>query len=297
MSQAVSPSSGKVYGLARVCRVWKIPRSSVYFKRGRVDSNPVGRGKRGPRTSITDQELLRKIEELLENSPWVGEGYRKVWARLRNCGIRVGPRRVLRLMREAKLLAKERPKPVHRSDHTGTIIPDRPDRIWGMDLTSTETGELQAGVFVVVDHYTGELLSVHPTLSPTRFEAIYALGKAVKEVYGTYDKDICKRTGLKLRYDRGSQFTSRRFQEELAFLGVEPSPAYVREPETNGCAERMIKTLKEQVLWLRKFSSLEELDQALQEFKARYNSQWLLQRHGYISPSEARRRAYVFNDN
>jgi len=128
-----------------------------------------------------------------------------------------------------------------------------------MDLTSTQTGERQAGIFLVVDHYTGELLSVYATLSPTRFEAMYALVKAVKELYGNYDKDICRRTGLKLRHDHGSQFTSRRFQEELTFLGIEPSPAYVREPETNGCAERMIKTLKEQVLWLKKFSTWKSL--------------------------------------
>ena len=132
-----------------------------------------------------------------------------------------------------------------------------------MDLTSTETGELRAGVFVLVDEYTGELLIVRPFVSPARSAAIYALGKAVNKVYGTYDKDVCRRTGSELRHDRGSQFTSRRFQEELGFLGVEPSPAYVTEPETNGCAERMVKNLKEQVMSLKTFRSLEELDQGL----------------------------------
>ena len=163
--------------------------------------------------------------------------------------------------------------------------------MWGMDLTTTETEEGQVGVFVVVDHYTAELLSVHATFRPTRFEAIYALGKAVKEVYGQYDQDVCKRTDLRLRHDHGSQFTSRRFQEELKFLGIIPSPGFVSEPETKARAERIIKTLKEQVLWIKRFSSIEELQTALHEFKHRYNTEWLIQRHGFITPSEARRRA------
>ena len=291
MSQAVSPSSGKAYGLARVCRVWRVPRSSVYFKRTRENSKPVAARKRGPRSIIGDEELSEKIKQVLKESPWVGEGYRKVWARLRDSGIRVSQRRVLRIMREKNLLAKERPKRRHNSEHKGTIIPDRPDSIWGIDLTSTQTDQGLAGIFVVVDHYTAELLGVHATLTPTRFEAMYTLGKAVKEVYKNYDKNICQKTSLKLRHDHGSQFTSHRFQEELKFLGIEPSPAYVKEPETNGCAERMIRTLKEQVLWLKRFSSVEELNRELQRFKERYNSQWIIQRHGFMSPSQVRKRA------
>ena len=45
------------------------------------------------------------------------------------------------------------------------------------------------------------------------------------------------------------------------------SPAYVREPETNGCSERFVRTLKEQLLWLMRFDAVEELNRALQEFK------------------------------
>jgi len=177
-----------------------------------------------------------------------GRRLRSLSARLRAKGIRGSQRRVLRVMREEDLLARERPKPSCRRDHKGTIIPERPDSMWAIDLTSTSTDEGQAGIFVVVDHYTAELLSVHATLSPTRFEAIYALSKAVKEIYGNYDKNICRKTELKLRYDHGSQFTSHRFQEELKFLEIGQSPAYVKEPDTNGCAERLIRTSKEQLL-------------------------------------------------
>ena len=194
-------------------------------------------------------------------------------------------------MRKKNLLAKERPMPSDKREHKETIIPDRPDSMWAIDLTSRRTDEGQAHLSVVVDHYTAELLSVHAILSPTRYEAIYALGKALKETFGYYDKNICSKTELKLRHDHGSQFTSHRFQEELKFLGIEASPAYVKEPETKGCAERLIRTIKEQLLWLKRFSSVTEFNEALQEFRQKYNSEWIIQRHGYISPSEARRRA------
>ena len=42
------------------------------------------------------------------------------------------------------------------------------------------------------------------------------------------------------------------FQNELTFPGIESSPAFVREPEGNGCIERFLRTLKEQLLWVRR---------------------------------------------
>ena len=46
---------------------------------------------------------------------------------------------------------------------------------------------------------------------------------------------------------------------QLAFLGIESPPAFVRAPERNGCAERFIRTLKENLLWVRTFDTVEEL--------------------------------------
>ena len=65
-------------------------------------------------------------------------------------------------------------------------------------------------------------------------------------------------------------------------------PAFVREPEGNGVAERFIRTLKEQLLWVRTFGTVEELRLALLEFKERYNRQWLCERHGHQTPAQVR---------
>jgi len=79
------------------------------------------------------------------------------------------------------------------------------------------------------------------------------------------------------------------FQSEIQFLGIEPSPAFVRQPEGNGCIERFFRTLKEQLLWIRRFRDLEELRTALIEFRDRYNRQWILERLDYRTPVQARR--------
>jgi len=79
----------------------------------------------------------------------------------------------------------------------------------------------------------------------------------------------------------------------IKFLGITASPAFVREPEGNGCAERFIRTLKENLLWLRTFQTVEELRQALLEFKDIYNHQWIMERLGYRTPAQARKDACV----
>ena len=81
---------------------------------------------------------------------------------------------------------------------------------------------------------------------------------------------------------------SDAFQKELAFLGIESSPAFVRAPEGNGCAERFIRTLKENLLWVRTFDSVEQLRQALIEFRDAYNATWLIERHGLRPPAAIR---------
>jgi putative transposase len=81
---------------------------------------------------------------------------------------------------------------------------------------------------------------------------------------------------------------SQVFQNALAFLGIESSPACGREPQGNGCAERFVRTLKENLLRIKTFETVEELRVALLEFKKSSNETWLIGRHGYYTPTQVR---------
>ena len=288
MSRTVSPSAQHPYGLARTCRVLEIPRSTVYAARARR-LRPVPPCRRGPKTTWTDASLTERVRQVLAASPFVGEGYRKVWARLRVAAdpVRTSKGRVLRLMREAGLLAPTRMGTPHGPRaHDGTIIPEAPDVMWGTDATSCLTAEGHATIFFAVDHFTAECVGIHAARRGTRFEALEPLRQGIRTIFGTYAEDVA--TGLSLRHDHGSQFFSDHFQTELSFLGIQSSPAFVREPEGNGCAERFVRTLKEQLLWLEPFATTEALRVALLGFKDRYNTQWLIERHAHRSPAAVR---------
>jgi transposase InsO family protein len=277
--------------LARVCRAWGLPRSTVYFRRHQA-TIPISRRpepkRRGPLGAGSDQELVGHIRRVLTESPFHGEGYRKVWARLRYQGIRTSKERVRRLMREHGLQA---PQPVGHPHgpraHDGTILTERPDELWGTDMTTTvTTGEGQVCVFIAVDHCTAECIGIHASLSGNRFEALEPLRQGVREYFGGCDRGVA--AGLAIRHDHGSAYLSNDFQQELVFLGMTSSPSFVREPEGNGVAERFIRTLKENLLWVRAFATVAELAEALREFRRRYNGQWLIERHGFRAPEQAR---------
>ena len=286
MSQTASPSGGRPYGLARVCRVWRAPRSTVYRHRAPPPTHLPRRP--GPVGPMPDVALPAAVRGVLATSPFHGEGHRKVWARLRHAGVRTSRRRVLRLMREHGLLAPSRVgAPRGPRAHDGTIIPATVDRMWGTDLTTTWTGEGQAAVFIAIDHCSADCVGIHAALRATRFEVLEPVRQGVRRCFGAFGKGVAH--GLAVRHDHGSQYMADAFQKELRFLGIESSPAFVRAPEGNGCAERFIRTLKENLLWVQTFDTVEELRQALIEFRETYNTTWLIERHGFRPPDAVRR--------
>jgi len=285
MSRVVSPSRKRSYGVLQVTRVWGAARATLYRHR-RCDEPGAGR-RPGPVGPMPDEALVEAIRKLLADSPFHGEGYRKIWTRLRFAGIRTSKRRVLRLTREHGLQAPGRVgRPHGPKAHDGTIRTERVDEMWGTDLTSTMTGEGQASIFVTVDHASTECVGIHAARRATRFEALEPLRQSVRTCFGAFAEGIA--SGLKLRHDHGSQFVADDFQREVAFLGIESSPAFVREPEGNGCVERFIRTLKENLLWVRRFDTIEDLRLALHAFKDTYNRTWIVERHGYQTPAAVR---------
>jgi transposase InsO family protein len=286
MSQALSPSFARCYGLARVARVWKISRASVYRSLKEMPPNTSAR-RPGPVGACSDAELADHIRQQIAASRFHGEGYRKLWARLRFAGVRASPRRVRRVMCENGLLAPHRVGRTEAKPHDGTIITDKVNEMWGTDMTQTITiREGRANVFVAVEHANSEVVGIHASRSANRFEALEPVRQGVHRCFGTIAPGVAR--GLKLRHDHGSNYMSGDFQDEIECLGIEASPSFVREPEGNGVAERFIRTLKENLLWVRTFDTIEELRAELVEFATRYNETWLVARHGYRTPAQVR---------
>jgi transposase InsO family protein len=284
--EAVAASLVRPTALVSVCDELRIPRSTVYAQRDGGGSVPLQ--KRGPKPLLPDSDLLIAIREVLTDPPFMGEGYRKVHARLRYRGIHADVERIRLLMREHGLQAPGKPRRILGPRvHDGTITTLIPDEMWGTDATATMLLDgQQATIFGIYDHCTCELLGIHAALKADRFEAIVPLHQACRASFGGVGKALT--AGLKLRHDNGSQFISRAFQAELRFLGMDSSPSFVRAPEGNGCIERFWRTLKEQLLWIHTFANIEDLNQALQEFRNLYNHQWLIERHNHRSPAQVR---------
>ena len=195
MSAATSPGTGLAYGLRRVCAAWGMARSSFYAMTSGQHAEQPPAKRRGPKPAISDQALLVAIEADLEAknrgppkmkirkkhsaaessvSPWEGEGYRKVWARLRVCrDIRVARKRVLRLMRENNLLSPHRCRRRGGNPHDGEIITHAPNLMWGTDGVRVFTVDDGWGwIFTAVEHWNAECAGWHVCKRGDRFAAL-----------------------------------------------------------------------------------------------------------------------------
>jgi putative transposase len=226
--------------VAVVCRVLGAPRSTVYARRqSKLPARP------GPATAIGNYDLLLLIRRVLQASPFAGEGYRKVRARLRReHGIRVSGKRVLRLLRQEGLLAPQRVRGRRRPrSHDGTIIPQAPNLRWGTDATMAWTrADGWVWVLAQVDHYSAEAWA-HVAKVGDRFAALQPVYDAVLTAGAASTRrwpvgSACATTGTPYR--------SAHSLGSIAWLGIADDAAFLGEPETGGCAERWIRTLKEQ---------------------------------------------------
>lgn len=290
MAKATSPTSGRRYGVQRVCRAWDVPRSSFYATR-QPEPDPSTKptpARRGPKPAVLDDVLLDAIRRDLARSPWSGEGHRKVWARLRvRDGIRVSRKRVLRVMRDNGLLSPHRPRRRDAAPHDRHIITAAPNVMWATDATQIPTvRDGKVWLFGVAEHWNAELLGWHVSKSGNRFEAVQALGMAVRTQFRHLSKDAAR--GVALRHDHGSNFMADHFQKQARFWGLSPSYAFVGEPQTNGVIERLFRTLKEQVVHGRIFETIDEVREAVRRFAEQYNAEWLIDKNGYLSPHDKR---------
>jgi hypothetical protein len=148
--------------------------------------------------------------------------------------------------------------------------------VWSIDATGCLADDGNVAVFAVVDHCPVECLGVCAAIRGGRCQAFECLLEAVPLTNGRYEDKFAKDT--RLRHDHGSQFISHAHQDEVKTLGIESSPSFVRQSERNGCVERFIRTLKEQLLWPQRFRTVKEFGQALGDFARRFSNHRIIGR-------------------
>ena len=204
MSAATSPGTGLAYGLRRVCAAWGMARSSFYAMTSGQHAEQPPAKRRGPKPAISDQALLVAIEADLEASPWEGEGYRKVWARLRVCrDIRVARKRVLRLMRENNLLSP------HRSAAVAAIPMTVRSSLMhhvGHRWRSGVHGGRRLGLDPPPSSIGTPSVSAGMSKRGDRFAALQPISMGLAGLYGSTAAGAAR--GLALRMDHGSQYLS-----------------------------------------------------------------------------------------
>lgn len=291
MSGSISALARRRYGLARVCSAWDLPRSTFYAQAAQPSDPLLSpakiHAKRGPKTALDDDALLALIRADLAASPFIGEGHRKVHARLHFlAGHKLGRNRVLRLMRAHRLLSPHRATFAPAKVHDGRITTDAPNVRWATDgakIWTVEEGWVW--LFDLLEHWNGECLGWHVCKIGDRFAAWEPLAQALATTLGGVPGAA---RGIELRHDHGSQYLTDFFQSNARFHGFAPSFALLGEPETNGVVERFHRTLKEQIIHGRTYQNLAQLRAAVATFVHLYNHHWRLEKLRYQSPIQAR---------
>ncbi|MEX3582521.1 MAG: IS3 family transposase [Burkholderia sp.] len=176
--------------------------------------------RRGPKPKAPDHERLAAVRADLTRTLFVGEGARKVWARLRiQDDIRVSRARVSPLMREHGLLSPHRQPQKPLNAHDGRMTTNRPNERWGADGAKVQTvDEGLVWIFAAVDHCDAACVGIHVTKVGDRFAALEPISQGVREQFGSVEADAGR--GLSLRMDHGSQYRSDDLRAQLKFWGI-----------------------------------------------------------------------------
>jgi putative transposase len=160
----------------------------------------------------------------------------------------VNRKRVRRVMREHGLLVPQRRLP--RGEHAPRIETSRSDEVWATDLTKIATREGWLWMVGVIDCHDRDLIGRRYGTSADAALRAGALADAVWERFP--DRlDALDEAGLQLSHDWGSQFTARRYQQELTTLGIRSRPTMIGSPGQNGIIERFFGAMKDEEVWTK----------------------------------------------
>jgi len=269
------------FGVEPICRTLEISASAYYERRG---------GRRSVR-SVEDERLLARIREIHEAN-YCAYGYRRTWIALRRQGEEVGRGRVQRLMRQAGIQgAKRRGKPwrTTKPDPDAHRRPDLverdfsapvPNRLWVGDFTYLRSWEGASFFAFVIDAFSRRVVGWQLASHMRTDLVLDALRMALGQREPGADFELVAHT------DRGSQYTSADYTQELDDHGVLASVGTVGDAYDNAMAESFVDTFKTELVADRVWRTRSQLELSVVEYVAWFNHERLHESLGDIPPVE-----------
>lgn len=241
--------------------------------------------KRRASIAVTERNrpILERIKQIKGEHPFWG--YRRCWAYLRYvAGFNVNQKRIFRLMKNEGLLVKANLKiKACRTPVRNKPQATRPNQWWGIDMTKVMVeGFGWIYIVVVLDWYTKKIVGYYAGLQCRSKHWLEALNEAVNRQF----PQGVREQGLNLMSDNGSQPTSVGFMQSCRALDIHQAFTSYNNPKGNADTERVFRTLKEELLWLREWTSPFELMDQLQQWVDYYNQRYLHSALGYKAPSQ-----------
>jgi putative transposase len=244
---------GEGHSPSIVARVARISRQALYRT-----PTPRQPPQRRPPADAVEQAI---VEVAGANQT---DGYRMVCALVRQkLAVAVNRKRVLRVMRERKLIQRRRP--LERRKRPSFFRVERPRQLWQLDMTSVWVAEHGwTYLMAIIDCCTREIVAWQLELRCRAHEAIAVVDNAVA-VHAIEPGELV------LGSDNGSAFTARRFHVRLAELGIRHRRGGYRDPESQAFIDSWFGKLKEREVWLNEYETLDQARRGIGGYVERYH--------------------------
>ena len=227
--------------------------------------------------------IVKRIRELKAEHPFWG--YRRIWANLKYIDqCEINKKRVLRLLQKHNLTVKPDTKlRATRTPLKAKPKPHRPNQWWGIDMTKVMVqGFGWMYITVVLDWYTKKIVGYYAGMECKSRHWLEALDMAVNRQL----RDGAREHSVFLMSDNGSQPTSMSFMKACRDMGINQAFTSYNNPKGNADTERVFRTMKEELIWLREWTSPFTLVDALSNWIQYYNSAYLHSALGYKPPNK-----------